>query len=188
MWAYDPQLQNLPYAPDKARSDLAALGYTAEKPLQLDFVYEQSQALTRSLVVQVQEALHAVNIEVHPRSQLSSMIYGGYTAGGTLSTGKYDLSTYQWYAGIDPDNSAQFLCANRPPHGFNQSHYCSPEMDAAQAQALANYDNATRKPAYAKIESLLLWWFRNIQVLNPDLKGFDPNPVVETWDISTWSI
>ena len=35
MWAYDPQLQNLPYAPDKARSDLAALGYTAEKPLQI---------------------------------------------------------------------------------------------------------------------------------------------------------
>jgi len=52
-------------------------------------------------------------------------------------------------------------------------------MDAAQAQALANYDNATRKPAYAKIESLLvrdapvdfLWWFRNIQVLNPTSKA-----------------
>jgi peptide/nickel transport system substrate-binding protein len=196
LWAYDPSVKNLPYAPDAARQDLAKLGYTAAKPLVLDFVYEQSQALTRALVVQVQEALHEVNVEVHPRAQLSSVIYGGYAAGGTLSTGKYDLSTYQWYAGIDPDNSAQFTCANRPPHGFNQSHYCSAEMDAAQAQALSHYDIPTRKPAYAKIEALLvrdapsdfLWWFRNIQVLNPDLKGFDPNPVVETWDISTWSI
>jgi hypothetical protein len=69
-------------------------------------------------------------------------------------------------------------------------------MDAAQAEALGSYENAKRKPAYGKIEALLVhdvpldffWWFRNVQVLNPDLHGFNPNPVVETWDISTWSI
>jgi peptide/nickel transport system substrate-binding protein len=196
MWAYDPQVHSLPYAPDDARRELAALGYTAAKPLVLDLVYEVSQAVNRALVVQIQEALRAVNIDVHPRSQLSSVIYGGYGAGGTLARGNYQLSLYLWYAGIDPDDSAQFTCANRPPGGYNQSFYCSPAMDAAQAKAQANYDIAARKPAYATIESLLvrdapidfLWWFRNIQVLNPDLKGFDPNPVVETWDISTWSI
>jgi ABC-type transport system substrate-binding protein len=69
-------------------------------------------------------------------------------------------------------------------------------MDVAQAHALGSYDLAQRKPAYAQIEALLvrdapidfLWWPRNIQVLNPDLKGFDPNPVVETWDAWRWSI
>ena len=30
--------------------------------------------------------------------------------------------------------------------------------------------------------------FISIQVLNPDLRGFDPNPIVETWDIHNWSI
>jgi peptide/nickel transport system substrate-binding protein len=196
MWAYDPHVHSLPYDPDEARRDLAALGYTAAKPLALDLVYEVSQAVNRALVVQIQEALRAVNIDVHPRSQLSSVIYGGYGAGGTLARGNYQLSLYLWYAGIDPDDSAQFTCANRPPGGYNQSFYCSPAMDAAQTQAQASYEVSARKPAYAKIESLLvrdapidfLWWFRNIQVLNPDLHGFDPNPVVETWDIGTWSI
>lgn len=196
LWTYDPQLRNLPFAPDDARRGLAALGYTAAKPLVLDLVYEQSQALTRALVVQIQQALKAVNIDVHPRAQLSSVMYGGYGAGGTLARGNYNLATYQWYAGVDPDNSAQFACANRPPHGFNQSFYCSAAMDAAQVKALSTYDLAARKPAYATIEALLIrdapidffWWFRNVQVLNPDLHGFDPNPVVETWDISTWSI
>jgi ABC-type transport system substrate-binding protein len=186
----------LPFDPGAAKRQLAALGYTAAKPLVVDLVYEQSQALTRALVVQIQAALRAVNIEAHPRAQLSSVMYAGYLAGGTLARGNYNLATYQWYAGVDPDNSAQFACANRPPAGFDQSFYCSPAMDAAQAQALSNYDVAARKPAYATIESLLLrdapidflWWFRNVQVLNPDLHGFDPNPVVETWDISTWSI
>ncbi len=196
MWAFDPQLRNLPFDPDGARRALAALGYTAAKPLVLELVYEQSQAVNRSLVVQIQAALKAVNIELHGRAQLSSVIYGGYGADGTLATGHYQLSTYNWYAGIDPDNSAQFSCANRPPNGYNQSFYCSATMDAAQVKALGSYEIAVRKPAYATIESSLvrdapidfLWWFRNIQVLNPDLRGFDPNPVVETWDISTWSI
>lgn len=196
MWAYDPAVRNLPYAPDQARKDLAALGYTAAKPLVLDFVYEQSQAVNRALVVQIQAALRAVNVDARPRPQLSSVIYGGYGAGGTLATGHYQLSMYQWYAGIDPDDSAQFTCANRPPAGYNQAYYCNPAMDAAQTKALASYEIAERKPAYAAIESLLvqdepidfLWWFRNIQVLNPDLHGFNPNPVTETWDINTWSI
>jgi peptide/nickel transport system substrate-binding protein len=147
-------------------------------------------------VVQIQAALHAVGINVRTRAQLSSVIFGGYQAGGTLATGHYQLSIYQWYAGIDPDDSAQFTCANRPPNGYNQAYYCAPAMDAAQAKALGSYELAVRKPAYATIEALLvrdapidfLWWPRNIQVLNPDLRGFDPNPVVETWDIATWSI
>jgi ABC-type transport system substrate-binding protein len=196
MWAYDPQLRNLPYAPGEARRALAALGYTPAKPLVLDMVYEESQAINRSLAVQIQEELHAIGVEAHARALLSTQIYASYGAGGTLSRGNYQLAIYQWYAGIDPDNSAQFLCANRPPGGYNQSFYCSPAMDAAQAKALGSYEIAMRKPAYATIESLLvrdapidfLWWFRNIQVLNPDLHGFDPNPIVETWDIHTWSI
>ena len=196
LWTHDPSLKNLPFDPAAARKTLASLGYTLANPLALGFVYEQSQAVNRSLIVQLQQELHAVGIEIHAQAQLSSIIYGGYGAGGTLSTGHYQLSLYQWYAGIDPDNSAQFVCANRPPNGFNQSRYCSAAMDAAQAKALGNYEIDERKPAYFTIERLLvhdapmdfLWWFRNIQVLNPDLKGFDPNPVVETWDIATWSI
>jgi peptide/nickel transport system substrate-binding protein len=196
MWAFDPNVKNLPFDPAAAKAALAALGYTAAHPLSLDLVYEQSAAVNRALIVQIQGALHTIGVDVHARSQLSSVIYGGYGAGGTLSRGNYQLALYQWYAGIDPDNSAQFLCANRPPNGFDQSYYCSPEMDAAQAQALGSYDNASRKLAYGKIEALLvrdqpldfLWWFRNIQVVSPDLKGFDPNPVVETWDIGSWSI
>jgi hypothetical protein len=69
-------------------------------------------------------------------------------------------------------------------------------MDAAQRRALGSYDIAARKPAYATIESLLVadapldffWWLRNVQAINPDLHGFDPNPVVETWDVAHWSI
>ncbi len=196
MWAFDPSLKNLPYDPAAARAELATLGYSPAHPLQLDFAYENSTIMLRSVVVQVQDQLARIGIDLHPRGLLSSTIYGGYAAGGTLARGHYDVSTYEWVAGIDPDDSAQFMCANRPPAGYNQSYYCSNAMDAAQMRALASYDVGARKPAYAAIESLLVadapldffWWLRNVQAINPDLHGFDPNPVVETWDIANWSI
>ncbi len=196
LWAYDPSLKNLPYDPVAARAELAKLGYSPAKPLVLDFTYENSTIMLRSLVVQVQSQLAAIGIDLHARGMLSSTIYGGYAAGGTLARGHYDVTTYEWVAGIDPDDSAQFMCGNRPPAGYNESYYCSPAMDAAQTRALASYDVDARKPAYATIQALLVadapldffWWLRNVQAINPDLHGFDPNPVVETWDIANWSI
>ncbi len=196
MWAHDPSLKNLPYDPAAARAELARLGYSRAKPLTLGLVYEVSTIMNRELVVQVQGQLANIGVTVVPRGELSSTIFGGYAAGGTLARGKYDISLISWTAGIDPDDSSQFTCANRPPNGFNQSFFCSPAMDAAQARALGSYDETVRKPAYAAIQSVLLadapidffWWLRYVQAINPDLHGFDPNPVVETWDVANWSI
>ena len=46
--------------------------------------------------------------------------------------GRYDIAFYGWYAGMDPDDSGQFTCDQRPPNGYDHSFYCSAEMDAAQ--------------------------------------------------------
>jgi ABC-type transport system substrate-binding protein len=69
-------------------------------------------------------------------------------------------------------------------------------MDEAQIAALQNYDRPTRIKAYATIEKLLsddvpqifFWWDRQAQAISPDLKGFDPNPVTESWNAYQWSI
>jgi peptide/nickel transport system substrate-binding protein len=196
MWAFDPALKRLPLDPASSRAAFATLGYTPAKPLVTDLVYETSQIVNRSLSVQIQEALRPLGLDVRPVAQLSSTIYGGYGAGGTFARGKYDLGLYTWTAGIDPDNSAQFACANRPPAGYNESFYCSAGMDEAQARALGSYDIPARKAAYATVERhvvedapmVVLWWQRYVQAINPDLHGFDPNPVTETWDVANWSI
>ena len=70
LWAADPSLRNLPYDPAAARRALAALGYTPAKPLALDLVFEQTQAVNRALGVQLQAALQAVGVIVHTRTQL----------------------------------------------------------------------------------------------------------------------
>lgn len=189
LWAYDRAMQPTRYDPALAKRLLAAAGYGPNHRLSLELYYEQSSAINKALSVQVQSTLADLGIDVHTHSQLSSIIYGGYGAGGTLARRRYDIALYTWIAGIDPDDSAQFTCANFPPGGYNQSYFCDPAMDAAQNVALTTYAQSGRKAAYARIARILeqqvpldfLWWPKQIQAVNPDLRGFDPNPVVETW-------
>lgn len=196
LWAYDKTLSATPYHPGLAKTLLAQAGYGPKHPLTLQMYFEQSQALTKNAAVQIQARLHDLGVTVNLHPQLSSVLYGGYGAGGTLARGKYDFALYQWIAGIDPDDSSQFSCSQRPPNGFDQSYYCSNDMDEAQNMALENYKQAVRKIAYGRIQHILardvpldfLWWPRQIQAFNPDLKNFDPNPVTETWDAWRWSI
>jgi peptide/nickel transport system substrate-binding protein len=196
LWAYPASLAKTPYDPARAKRLLAAAGYSPTHRLGLDLYFEQSAAINKALSVQIQSTLapYGVDVRVHP--QLSSLIYGGYGANGTLSRGRYDIALYTWIAGIDPDNSAQFSCANIPPGGYDQSYFCNREMDAAQRVALSSYAQPERKAAYARIEHSLernvpldfFWWPKQIQAISPDLHGFDPNPVVETWNAWQWSI
>jgi len=196
MWAYDKTLQATPYNLAAAKANLAGAGYGPTHPLSLELYYEQSSALLKTMSVQVQSTLAPLGIQIHIHPQVSSLIYGGYGADGTLARGKYQIALYQWIAGVDPDDSSQFMCRNRPPAGYDQSEYCSPITDAAEDIALHSYDQATRKRAYARVQEQLakdvpldfLLWYKDIQPLNPDLKGFDPNPVTDTWDAYRWSI
>jgi ABC-type transport system substrate-binding protein len=88
------------------------------------------------------------------------------------------------------------MSKNIPPGGYNYTRYRSPAMDAAEEQAMTHYDKPTRTKAYATIEELLatdnpqifFWWDRQMQAVSVDFKGFDPNPVTESWNAYTWSI
>jgi peptide/nickel transport system substrate-binding protein len=196
LWAYNKALAPTPYNVQAAKSYLADAGYGPNHRLSLELYYEQSSVLGKLAAVQIQETLHDLGIDVRIHSQLTSVIYAGYGANGTLARGKYDLALYPWIAGIDPDDSAQFTCSNLPPAGYNQSQYCSKAMDAAEETALNTYDQTARAIAYARTQQQLakdvpmdfLFWQRQVQAVNPDLHGFDPNPVTEDWDIYRWSI
>jgi peptide/nickel transport system substrate-binding protein len=128
------------------------------------------------------------------------MLFATYGQGGVLTTGKYDLNVSGWIAGQDPDDHSEFACDQIPrpshPDGVNYTRYCSKAMDAAQTRALASYDQAARKPAYVKIQQLLaedlpvvyLWFPRQLQPINPNFKGFAPNPIEEAWNAYEWEI
>ncbi|MBV9648373.1 MAG: peptide ABC transporter substrate-binding protein [Candidatus Eremiobacteraeota bacterium] len=205
MWAHAQNITRYPYDPPRARTILRADGWTpgpdgvlqkAGHRLSLEIVYNTSNATRRRGVVLVQAMLRQVGIETQVKSYIASLLFAPYGMGGILQTGKFDVSFAGWVAGIDPDNSSEFMCSARPPNGNNTDFYCSAAMDAAQKQALENFDIPTRKRAYDTIEALLtsqeveipLWWPRQIEPVNPDFMGFTPNPVTESWNSYQWAI
>jgi peptide/nickel transport system substrate-binding protein len=205
MWAYDPKVRSYPHDPAKAKQMLEQAGFTPgpggvlEKngqPLSLLLVTENSNVTYKKLATEIQAQLHSMGVDAQIKLFPGSQLYAPAGEGGVLQQGHFDLVVDGWYAGIDPDDSSQYMCKNVPPGGYNYSRYCSPEMDAAQNEALTVYDQAGRKAAYAKTQALLardvpeifINWLRQLHPISVDFKGFAPSPVVENWNAWQWSI
>jgi peptide/nickel transport system substrate-binding protein len=194
LWAADRTLRPVARDIADARRLLASAGYGPAHPLALDLAILQSSQTHRVEAVALQSQLAALGVEVRIHPYLGNVFDAPPSEGGILTRGRYDLALYGWYAGMDPDDSGQFLCDQRPPAGYDHSFYCSADMDAAQHDALASYDQAARERAYARIEALLL---RDIPIhflgspvaisaLRDDLAGFAPSLVTQTANAQRW--
>jgi peptide/nickel transport system substrate-binding protein len=205
MWAFDSTVESVRYDLPAAKALLARAGWIPGpdgiarkhgRPLELLLVTDTATATHRSESLLIQAALRQIGIAVSVKYFPIDILYAPQGMGGIQHGGKYDLLIYGWYAGIDPDNSSQVTCDNFPPHGYNDTRYCNPAMDAAQGIALTYYGQPTRKRAYSTIEHLLakdnpiifFWWQRQQEALSVDFQGFAPNPVVESWNAWQWKI
>jgi peptide/nickel transport system substrate-binding protein len=205
MWAFDASVRSYPFDIAAARRELTADGYAfgsdgiarkSGSSLQLLLVTDTSDVTHREESVLLQSALRSIGIDVTIKTYPQATLFEAAASGGIVQGGKFDITLAPWYAGIDPDDSSQFLCANMPPNGYNTSRYCNPQMEAAQAGALTHYDQALRAVAYGRVQRLLardvpyvfLWWKRQMEPISVDFKGFAPNASTESWNAWQWSI
>jgi peptide/nickel transport system substrate-binding protein len=192
MWAYPRGIKTIGYDPAWARRALAALGHYLPT---LTLAYDQSSSQIRATAIQVQSELTAAGIPTQLHGYRREVFLGAYSEGGIVTSGRYEIALARWLYGPDPDNSGEFSCSQMPPDGYNLSRYCTPEMDAAQRDAVSNFDRARRRAAYARIEGFVardlpvipLWWPRAIHLVASDLRGFAPNGLIPTWNVWQWS-
>jgi peptide/nickel transport system substrate-binding protein len=196
LWAADPSLHPIAHDVNGARALLAQAGYGPAHPLVLELAILQASQTHRVESVALQSELRPLGVEVRIHPYLGNVYDAPPSQGGILTRGRYDIAFYGWYAGMDPDDSGQFTCDQRPPNGYDHSFYCSAEMDAAQRDALSTYDQAARKRAYSRIEALLL---RDVPIhflgspvaisaLRDDLTGFTPTLVTQSANAQRWTL
>lgn len=194
LWAFNPAVKSQPHDVAKARELLRLAG--VKTPLNLVMVTESANVTYKRTAVQLQSMLRDIGINAELKTYPGDLLYAPAGAGGIVNGGNFDITIWPWYAGIDPDNASQFTCANIPPHGYNEPRYCNPEMERLQKSAISNYDRASRTSAYHAIEALVVrdnpiipfWWQRQLSALSTNVKGFAPNPVVESWNAWQWSV
>jgi peptide/nickel transport system substrate-binding protein len=194
MWAYNPAIKPLPRDLAKARELLQNAG--VKLPLNVVLVTDTANVTHKREAVQVQAMLHDIGFQVEVKTYPGDLLYAPAGMGGIVHGGNFDLALWPWYAGVDPDNSSQFTCAYMPPNGYNDARYCNPQMEALQESALIYYDRPNRTKAYHEIEARLardnpivfFWWQRQQEALAENVKGFSPNPAVESWNAWEWSL
>lgn len=203
-WAFDPTLHAQPFDLAKARAILDADGWKTGpdgirrkdgKKLSLLFVYGQGSDSSRNILVEVQQMWRQAGVDTQPKSFPFVELLAGVGEGGIFYGGKYDVGLYAWQAGVDPDDSSQWMSSQIPPAGNNAARYSSAAMDAAQREALSTYDQAKRKAAYARIERLLvddvpgifIYYRKARYAYAPSLQNFHPNGVDEAWNAQDWT-
>lgn len=205
MWAHNGAVKNYPFDPAAARAILDAAGWrvgsdgTRKKSgtrLALTMLEPSGNQTTRAIDVQIQSMLQAVGIDLQIKTVAQQLIGAPVAQGGFLRSGNFDITSWGWISGTDPDNSSQFTCGAFPPAGENFARYCDPAVDRAERTALASYDRAERKRAYAEIEQHIaddlpmafLYWPKQRLGYSPNLKGVRSNGTTETWNINEWSL
>jgi peptide/nickel transport system substrate-binding protein len=205
LWAFDPRAGTTKHDLAQANALLDAAGWKrgpdgirrrGGDQLNIGLAYRSDALTDRLRLAPIAAMLRDAGITVELKGYTTTLLFAAPGEGGILSGGRFQASLVTWFAGVDPDDSTQVLCDQFPPKGWNWSRYCNPKMDAAQRVALGNYDLPTRKRAYSTIENLMaedapwvyLWWPRQIEAVNDDLKGFRPPGLVENWNAYQWSI
>lgn len=204
-----PNVQPWPYDPDMAAQLLDEAGWVVgadgirEKDgekLILRYV-TNTRGLRLDTQVVVQDLYRELGIGVELVNHPSDIFFGGYSEGGAIATGQYDIAQWSSQPAAFPDpNSARWMCDEIPgpdnPVGSNWNFYCNPELDELFDLQATQVDLDERIATYEQIEQIMLdemvwlgvWqdndiWSVANRLQNVRLSGADP-----FWNIAEWTV
>ena len=199
-WANDPGITYPPRDLERARRLLTQAGWLDRDgdgrledadgtPLTLVAILrDDSRAELAGTLQRVGVSLRDVGIELDIQSLNATAFRQRWT-----TTRDYDLiafayTLYPGFTDFDLYGSAWDIRAN--PQGFNPGGYSNATVDEAIAAALAAFDVPTQRRALADLQraandDLFGLWFgfpQDLILARPDIIGFQPNKVWQTWD------
>jgi peptide/nickel transport system substrate-binding protein len=183
-WAYDGSVELWPHDPARAKRLLDEAGFPdpdGDGPLprfRLSFKTTHID-LRRRIAEAFKEQLQQVGIELEVRS------YEWATFFSDVKKGNFHLYSLAWVGVMDPDIFYQiFHSASVPPGGDNRGRYRNAEVDRLLEAGRKLTDRERRKLIYAQAQKILaadlpyvpLWWWKNVIVKRPAIRGFVPYP------------
>ena len=180
-WAYEPDIFQFTYDPNRSRQLLDEAGYKdpdGDGPLpRLRLSLKVSNAEeTRLQATVIQQQLREVGIDLDVRSYEFATMYAD------VLKGNFQMFSLQWVGGamVDPDILRRvFHSAQVPPVGFNRGHYSNPEVDRLLDLASAATTEAERKQYYGEAQKIIaedapyisIWNRTNVAVAQPTITG-----------------
>ncbi len=185
IWAYNPNIEPLPFDTAAARAALAAEGFRDRdgdgwldrrgKRFEFELVTNYGNQMRADMQIMIQEMLRRIGVKANP-VPLEWTVFLEKIKGGD-----YDAQINSWRVGTKADLAPIWGCASR--QGYNRVNYCNPLVDSLNAAATAMLDFAQAKPLFFRAQEIIYaeqpYTFlnivrarnvvhRRISVVNPD--------------------
>jgi dipeptide transport system substrate-binding protein len=152
MWAYDDQIPQTPFDPEKARQMLTAAG--VKTPLDIDLWYMPVSRPYSPNGKRIGEMMQADLAKIGVNAKLQTYEWGEYRK--RLAAGEHITGQYGWTGDNgDPDNFF-FLrgCPGGKPGNSNATKWCNAEFDDVLAKARVVTDQGERAKLYHRLQEI----------------------------------
>ncbi|MFJ5378965.1 oligopeptide ABC transporter substrate-binding protein OppA [Pectobacterium sp. CHL-2024] len=171
---------------EEAKKLLAEAGYTADKPLTLNLLYNTSDLHKKMAIAAASIWKQNIGVDVKLENQEWKTFLS------TRHQGTYDVARAGWCA--DYNEPSTFLNSMLSDSSSNTSHYKSKEFDALVAKSLQVKTDEERAAVYQQAESQLdkdavtipVYYYANTRLVKPyvgGLTGNDPQDNVYVKDL-----
>ncbi len=178
--AYNPDVVQYNYDPDKAKRLLDQAGFPEKQGYRFTLDYKTSD---NPLSIRVAQAiayqLEQVGIKVDLRSYEWATFYND------IRHGNFQIYTLRWVGVMDPDIFYYAFDSRAvPPYGANRGYYSNPDVDRLIDQARSLLDINKSLPIYLRIQGIIaedlpyvsLWYMKDITAMRDRLRDFKPFP------------
>ncbi|WP_187487737.1 oligopeptide ABC transporter substrate-binding protein OppA [Duffyella gerundensis] len=174
---------------EEAKKLLAEAGYTADKPLTFDLLYNTSD-LHKKLAIAV-ASIWKKNLGVNVKLENQEW----KTFLDTRHQGNFDVARAGWCA--DYNEPTTFLNTMLSDSSNNTAHYKSPAFDKIMSETLKAPDDAKRSALYAQAEQILdkdsvivpVYYYVNARLVKPYVGGYTgKDPLDNVYDKNLYII
>ena len=200
MWAFNRELEPLPFDPTAATELLAAAGWTDSdddglldrngQVFSFEILAPAESEVRQDVALMIERDLGHIGIKVVPRL----IEWGAVQA--AISEGDFEAFVNRWIEPTQVDLEGIWRSAPPDTPTFNFGHYSSPEVDRLLDEVAATPDFATQKPLLDRIQEIIVadqpytFLVENVRLVGLDsrVQGADINDATIYFNVDEWEI
>jgi len=199
-WAYNPEVQDIPFDPAGAQELLSEAGWkmgkdgTLEKEgrvFEFTLITNQGNKMRELSAQIIQNHLSHVGIRVRLKIlEFSSFIHN------YIDKKDFEAVILGWTLGRDPDQYTIWHSGQTGEGQYNFVSYANPEVDSLLEKGRRTYDQRTREKIYRKIHRLIaedlpyifLYYPEALPVVHKRFAGPEVAPAGVGWNFREWYV
>ena len=159
IWAYDPDIEAIPFDPIKAKETLASKGYTDSdgdgwldkdgEIFKFEVLTNQGNQIRADIAVMVQAMLADIGVKVEPVLLEWTYFLERYKAR------EFDAVIQAWRTSTKADLAPIWSCEAAGPTGYNRVNYCNHTVDSLNSVATSLFDPSEATAPFFKAQAII---------------------------------